>query len=73
MKVYLRYDPRHKPVIQGLRRDSRGGLRKYVRADAVPRVLGGLGFVILSTSMGVMTGREARRKGIGGEWLCSVW
>jgi len=57
----------------GLRRVSTPGVRRYVRAREVPRVLGGMGICILSTSSGVMTGREARKKNVGGELLCQVW
>ena len=60
-------------VITDLKRISRPGLRKYIGADEVPRVLGGMGISILSTSAGVMTGREAKRKKVGGELLATVW
>ena len=60
-------------AITGLRRVSRPGLRRYVGADEIPRVLGGLGINILTTPKGVMTGRQARKSGIGGEILCEVW
>jgi len=62
-----------RPVIEGLKRVSRPGLRHYVGADEVPRVRGGLGISIVSTSEGVMTGSAARRKNLGGELLCYVW
>lgn len=60
-------------VIEGLRRVSRPGIRRYVGATEVPRVLSGLGICVLSTSEGIMTGAEARKKNLGGEVLCYVW
>jgi small subunit ribosomal protein S8 len=72
MTVQLKYRGR-KGVIDGLRRVSRPGLRVYVGADEVPRVLGGMGIAILSTSRGVLTGHEARKQNVGGEVLCYVW
>lgn len=73
LRVYLKYTEDRKPVIRGLKRESKLGLRKYVPSDKVPRVLGGLGVAILSTSSGVMTGKEARKQHVGGEVLCSIW
>lgn len=76
MKLALRYDGRSTPsgcAITGLRRVSRPGQRAYVPAKQVPRVRNGLGIAILSTSQGVMTDREARKLGVGGEVLCEVW
>jgi len=61
------------PAVTGLRRISRPGLRRYVGSDEIPRVLGGMGIAIISTSNGVMTGQEARRKKVGGELLAYVW
>lgn len=61
------------PAITGLKRVSRPGLRRYVGADAIPRVLGGMGISILSTPRGVLSGREARRQNVGGELLAYVW
>ncbi len=72
IKVKLKYNGR-KPIIEGLRRVSSPGLRRYVGATEVPRVRGGLGTSILSTSEGVMTGVQARSKNVGGELLCEVW
>ncbi|HEY6676116.1 MAG TPA: 30S ribosomal protein S8 [Terrimicrobium sp.] len=60
-------------AIAGLRRVSRPGLRRYVKADEVPRVLGGMGIAVLSTSRGVLTGHEARRQNVGGELLAYIW
>ena len=73
MRIHLRYGPDGKPVIIGLRRVSRPGLRVYVDANHVPRVTGGLGVAVLSTSRGVLADREARRRHVGGEVLCYVW
>ncbi len=61
------------PAITGLKRVSRPGLRKYVGADEVPRVLGGMGIAIISTPQGIITGREAKRRNVGGELLAYVW
>lgn len=72
LKLRLKYQGK-KNVIEGLRRLSRPGLRRYVGADEIPRILGGLGVVIVSTSEGVMTGTQARKKNLGGELLCTVW
>jgi small subunit ribosomal protein S8 len=72
LKLKLKYQGR-KGVITDLRRISRPGLRRYVGASEIPRVLGGLGIAILSTPRGVMTGHEARKQNVGGELLCYVW
>ena len=72
LKMKLKYNGR-RGVIEGLKRVSRPGLRQYVSASEVPRVLGGLGVAILSTSKGVMTGQDARKESVGGEVLCHVW
>ncbi|MGE0872247.1 MAG: 30S ribosomal protein S8 [Kofleriaceae bacterium] len=73
LKLTLRYDGRNSCAISGMRRVSRPGQRAYVPAKQVPRVRNGLGIAILSTSQGVMTDKEARNKGVGGEVLCEVW
>lgn len=73
IRVYLKYTPDEEPVITGMERVSKPGLRRYCGSDEVPRVLGGMGVSILSTSRGVMTGREAKRTGVGGEILCNIW
>ncbi len=73
LRLYLKYSPDEESVIQGLRRESRPGLRKYVGKDEIPRILNGLGVAILSTSKGILTDRTARREGVGGEVICSVW
>lgn len=73
VRLFLKYGPGGERVITGLERVSRPGLRVYAGRDEVPAVLGGLGVNILTTSRGVMTGRSARRMGVGGEVLCNVW
>jgi small subunit ribosomal protein S8 len=73
LSVTLRYTEDRKPVITRLRRVSRPGRRTYVDADHIPRVLGGMGTAIISTSRGVMTGHDARREGVGGEVVAEVW
>lgn len=73
LHIELRYDDRGTCVIEGLRRLSRPGRRNYAGSESIPRIRSGLGIVIVSTSHGVMTGRDARAKGIGGEVLCAVW
>ncbi|MGE0551564.1 MAG: 30S ribosomal protein S8 [Kofleriaceae bacterium] len=73
LKLTLRYDGRNSNAISGMRRVSRPGQRAYVPAKQVPRVRNGLGIAILSTSQGVMTDKDARTKGVGGEVLCEVW
>ena len=73
IRLFLKYGPRGERVITGLARISRPGRRVYLGVDDVPQVLGGLGTSILTTSRGVMTGRAARKAGVGGEVLCNVW
>jgi small subunit ribosomal protein S8 len=73
LRVHLKYTPDRERVITGLRRISRPGLRKYVKARQVPRVLGGLGVAVISTPKGVMTDEECRREKLGGEVICYVW
>jgi small subunit ribosomal protein S8 len=73
IRVYLKYTPKGESAIQGLRRISTPGLRRYVNSQKVPRVLNGLGVSILTTSSGVMTGNQARKKGIGGEVIAEIW
>jgi small subunit ribosomal protein S8 len=72
IKVRLKYEGK-KSVVEGLKRVSKPGLRKYVGATEIPRVLGGLGVAVVSTSEGIMTGQQCRKKNIGGELLCYVW
>ena len=73
LTISLKYSADRARTISGLRRISTPGLRVYRKADAVPRVLGGLGVAVLSTSHGLMTDREARQRNVGGEVLCYVW
>ncbi len=73
LNVRMKYSPERDRTISGLRRVSKPGLRVYTKADKVPRVLGGLGVAVLSTSQGLLTDREARKRGLGGEILCFVW
>jgi small subunit ribosomal protein S8 len=73
VRVYMKYSPEEIRVINGLKRVSRPGNRVYVSADDIPRVMGGLGIAVLSTSRGLMVDKESRTKNIGGEVLCYIW
>jgi small subunit ribosomal protein S8 len=73
LTVKLRYDKERQPILTGIKRISKPGLRVYSSASDVPRVRGGIGIAIVSTSDGVMTDREARKRNVGGEVLCEVW
>ncbi|MDZ7671417.1 MAG: 30S ribosomal protein S8 [Halanaerobiales bacterium] len=73
VRVYLKYGKDNEKVITGIKRISKPGLRVYVNKDEIPRVLGGLGIAVISTSRGVVTDKEARKEGVGGEVLCYVW
>jgi len=73
IRVFLKYGPNNERVITGLKRISKPGLRVYAKATEVPRVLGGLGIAILSTSKGVLTDKEARQSRVGGEVICYIW
>lgn len=73
LRVYLKYDAAGESVIGGIERASRPGRRSYSGKDSLPEVLGGLGIAVISTSHGLMTDREARRRGVGGEVVCRVW
>ena len=73
IRVFLKYSAMRTPVIQGLKRVSKPGLRKYVKYDEIPTFFGGMGLSILSTSQGVIAGMEARKRKIGGELICMVW
>jgi small subunit ribosomal protein S8 len=73
LEITMKYSPERKRTISGIRRVSKPGLRVYTKADRLPRVLGGLGVAVLSTSQGLMTDREARQRKVGGEVLCYVW
>lgn len=73
LRIYLKYGPKQEKVINHLERISRPSVRRYTNKDSIPRVIGGLGICIISTSRGLMTDKEARDQGIGGEILCKVW
>ena len=73
VKVTLKYEAGKEPLIRGLKRVSKPGLRLYVGRDEIPRVYGGLGLAIVSTSKGVMAGYKARHQGLGGELICYIW
>lgn len=73
LRVYLRYDDEQKPLIHRIERVSRPGLRVYVSHEDLPRVQGGLGVAVISTSKGVITDRQARKLKVGGEVLCQIW
>jgi len=73
LRVHLAYDEQSEPAIAGLRRVSKPGLRVYVQKNEVPRAFGGVGISIVSTSKGIMTGRDAYRQGVGGELMAYVW
>lgn len=72
IRIHLKYNGKER-VISGLKRISKPGLRVYATKDEIPRVLGGLGIAVLSTSQGIMTDKKARKSGIGGEVLCYIW
>lgn len=73
IRLFLKYTSGRRPVIQGLKRISKPGLRKYVGHQDIPRFYGNMGLSIVSTSSGIMAGKDAKEKGIGGELLCLVW
>jgi small subunit ribosomal protein S8 len=73
LRVYLKYNDQQQPLIQGLKRVSKPGRRVYAGHEELPRVQGGLGVAVISTSQGVVTDRQARKLGVGGEVLCEVW
>ncbi|MEW6622256.1 MAG: 30S ribosomal protein S8 [Bacillota bacterium] len=73
IRIYLKYTPNKEKVISGLKRISKPGLRVYAGKDEIPKVLGGLGIAIISTSKGVMTDKEARKNSVGGEVICYIW
>jgi small subunit ribosomal protein S8 len=73
LRLQLKYDAERQPIVNGLRRVSRPGLRVYAGMHDIPRVLGGMGTVVISTSRGLMSGREARRRHLGGELVAEVW
>ena len=73
LRLYLKYDDTGNPVIHGLTRSSKPGRRLYKGKDELPEVLGGLGVAIVSTSQGLLTGNDAKKRGVGGEVVCTVW
>jgi small subunit ribosomal protein S8 len=73
LRLHLKYDTERRPVVNGLRRVSRPGLRVYAGMHDIPRVRGGMGTIVVSTNRGVMTGREARRRHLGGELIAEIW
>ncbi len=73
VRIHLKYDANSQPIISGMKRVSKPGLRIYVQKNEIPRVYGGMGIAIVSTPKGVMTGKKAWRQGMGGELLCYVW
>jgi small subunit ribosomal protein S8 len=73
IRVYLKYGPNKEKVITGLKRISKPGLRVYANKEEVPKVLGGLGTAVISTSKGIMTDKNARKSNVGGEVICYVW
>lgn len=73
LRIFLKYERNEMPIIRGIQRVSKPGLRKYSRSNDLPRVLNGLGVAIVSTSSGVMTDQTARKKGVGGEVICYIW
>lgn len=73
IRVYLKYGSNKEKVINGLQRVSKPGIRKYVTTDEIPKVLGGMGISIISTSKGVLTGKQCVKQNIGGEIVCNIW
>lgn len=73
LRIYLRYDDQNKPLIQRIERVSKPSRRVYAGVEDLPKVQGGLGVAVVSTSKGVMTDRQARKLGVGGEVLCQIW
>ncbi len=73
LRIFLKYDSCRKPVVHGLRRISKPGLRRYVKSRDIPKILGGMGIAILSTPKGILEGEKARENKVGGELLCCIW
>lgn len=73
IRLYLKFDKNKKSAITGIKRISKPGLRSYAKKDGIPKILGGMGTVIISTSKGVLTGSEAKKQGLGGEVICYIW
>jgi len=73
IRIYLQFDKNKKSTITGIKRISKPGIRTYTKKDEIPKILGGMGTVIISTSKGVLTGSEAKKLGLGGEVICYIW
>ena len=73
IRIALKYDTKKQPAVSGLKRVSKPGLRIYIGKNEIPRIYGGMGVTLISTSQGVMTGKDAWSRGIGGEFLCYIW
>ena len=73
LRIELKYNDDAEPAIRGLRRESKPGLRKFCGVQEIPQVLGGMGVAILSTSGGILSGKEARKRKLGGELICTIW
>ncbi|MDX9868302.1 MAG: 30S ribosomal protein S8 [Kiritimatiellia bacterium] len=73
LRIELKYNDAAEPAIRGLRRESKPGLRKFCGVQDIPHVLGGMGIAILSTSGGILSGKEARKRKLGGELICTIW
>ncbi|RKY89893.1 30S ribosomal protein S8 [candidate division KSB1 bacterium] len=73
LRIYLKYDDNNENIITNIKRVSKPGLRKYVKKKEIPRVMNNLGIAILTTPLGVLSNKEARKKGVGGEVICYVW
>lgn len=73
LRIQLKYGKDNEKIISGIKRISKPGLRVYVKSDEIPRVLGGLGIAVLSTSKGIITDKVARKEGVGGEVICYIW
>jgi small subunit ribosomal protein S8 len=73
LTITLKYGPKRSKILRGIKRISKPGLRKYAKAEDLPRVIGGLGTAVISTSKGMMCDRDARKLGVGGEVICYVW
>lgn len=73
MRVFLKYSKSRMPVVNGLKRESSPGLRRYIGHQDIPKILGGMGMAVVSTTQGIIDGETARQKKLGGEYLCTIW
>jgi len=73
IRIFMKYGPNKERIISGVKRISKPGLRVYVGKEEIPRIFGGLGVVLMSTPRGIMTGKQAKKQGVGGEVLCYIW